>query len=102
MLPRRLVSFLSEFQVLLVVKLSKIGENPENSRKIFVFEANKTAKAKNFSEKFYIVRKRNSIAKKLAATWMVWDEKVSRKQALKFTNAEGCHGIFKLSLQKNP
>ena len=53
MLPRRLVSFLSEFQVLLVVKLSKIGENPENSRKIFVFEANKTAKAKIFSEILY-------------------------------------------------
>ena len=52
MLLRRLVSFLSEFQVLLVVKLSKIGENPENSRKIFVFEANKTAKAKIFSENF--------------------------------------------------
>ena len=33
---------------------------------------------------------------------MVWDEKVSRKQALKFIKAEGCHGIFKLSLQKNP
>ena len=48
MLPRRLVSFLSEFQVLLVVKLSKIGENPKNSRKIFVFEAIKTAKAKIF------------------------------------------------------
>ena len=52
MLPRRLVSFLSEFQVLLVVKLSKIGENPKNSRKIFVFEAIKTAKAKIFSESF--------------------------------------------------
>ena len=52
MLPRLLVSFLSEFQVLLVVNSSKIGENPENSRKIFVFEANKTAKAKIFLEIF--------------------------------------------------
>ena len=50
MLLRRLVSFLSEFQVLLEVKLSKIGENPKNFLKIFVFEANKTARAKNFSE----------------------------------------------------
>ena len=57
MLPRRLVSFLSEFQDLLVVKLSKIGENPKNSRKNFLFEANKTAKAKFFGN-FYIIRKR--------------------------------------------
>ena len=39
MLPRLLVSFLSEFQVLLVVKLSKIGENPENSRENFRFRS---------------------------------------------------------------
>ena len=51
--PRRLVSFLSEFQVLLVVKLSKIGENPKNSRKNLVFEANKTAKAKIFRKFLY-------------------------------------------------
>ena len=63
MLSRRLVSFLSEFQVLLVVKLSKIGENPKNSRKIFVFEANKTAKAKIFVGNFYIVRKRIQLRK---------------------------------------
>ena len=54
MLLRRLVFFFTEFQVLLVVKLSKIGENSEKSRKIFVFEANKTAKAKIFFGNFYI------------------------------------------------
>ena len=52
MLPRRLVSLFSEFQVLLVVKSSKIGENPKNSRKIFVFEDNKTTKAIIFFENF--------------------------------------------------
>ena len=60
MLQRRLVSILGQFQVLLVVKLSKIGENPEKN---FVFEANKTAKAKNFSENFSIVRKNIQLQK---------------------------------------
>ena len=55
--------FLTEFQVLLVVKLSKIGENPENSRKIFVFEANKTAKAKIFSEIFMSLERKFNCAK---------------------------------------
>ena len=66
---RRLVSILGQFQVLLVVKLSKIGENPKNFRKIFVFEANKTAKAKIFS-KIFISLKEHSIAENLAATWI--------------------------------
>ena len=40
MLPRRLANFLSEFQASLVVKLPKIGENPENfSAKIFRFRS---------------------------------------------------------------
>ena len=52
MLPRRLVSFSSEFHVLLVVKLSKIAENPKNFLKIFVFEVNKTTRAKNFPKLF--------------------------------------------------
>ena len=63
MLPRRLASFLSEFQASLVVKLGKIGENPENSRKIFVFEANRTAKAKIFSEIFISLEREFSCAK---------------------------------------
>ena len=63
MLPRRLVSFLSEFQVLLVVKLSKIVENPKNFLKIFVFEANKTARAKIFSEIFISLEREFNCAK---------------------------------------
>ena len=64
MLPRRLASFLSEFQASLVVKLGKIGENSKNSRKIFVFEANKTANNKKiFFGTFYIVRKRIQLRK---------------------------------------
>ena len=63
MLLRRLVSFLSEFQVLLVVKLSKIGGNPENSRKIFVSEPNKTAKAIFFLNIFRPLEKRNQLQK---------------------------------------
>ena len=63
MLPRRLVSFLSAFQVLLVVKLSKIGGNPENSRKIFVFETNKTAEAGIFSEIFILLEREFNCAK---------------------------------------
>ena len=47
----------------LVVKLSKIGENPENYRKIFAFEANKTTEAKSFS-KFFILFKRTSNCRK--------------------------------------
>ena len=32
--------------------------------------------------------------------WIVWDEKVSRKQALKFTNAEGMSRHFQIVFAK--
>ena len=51
LLPRWLVFILGQIQVSLLVKLSKIGENFKNFRKIFVVEANKTAIAKIFSKR---------------------------------------------------
>ena len=52
MLPHRLVPILGQFQVLLVVKSKKNGKNLENFQKKFVFEADRTAKAKSFPEIF--------------------------------------------------
>ena len=37
MLPRPLVSVLGQFQVLLIVKLSKIGDHSKNFWKVFLF-----------------------------------------------------------------
>ena len=34
--------------------------------------------------------------------WIVWDEKVSRKQALKFANAEGMSRHFQIVFAKIP
>ena len=52
--------------------------------------------------KFSNRQKEHSIAENVAVTWMVWDEKVSKKQALKFTNAEGMSRHFEIVFAKIP